>query len=165
MWEPEEVAESDLFSIDPKAIKLAGQIGKGAFSVVHAGEYNEKIVAVKRQQKVGGKIPKYVLKEVSILNQLKHSNLLHYIGSCDHKSDGETWILTEYLGGGDVDQLLKLIRSRSLLHLGWERFLQIALDTAIGISFLHEQGIIHRDIKSSNILVLHLNLEFSIALM
>jgi hypothetical protein len=153
VWDPEEVEESVWFSIDPKSIKVAGEIGKGAFSTVYAGEYEGKIVAVKKQKKDAGKIPKFVLKEVSVLQQLNHPNLLHFVGASDNKSKDELWILTEYLGGGDIDQLLRLIRSRYLSHLGWERFLQIALDTAVGIAFLHDQGIIHRDIKSSNILV------------
>lgn len=143
-----------LFGIQPSAIKIGKEIGKGAFSVVYLGEYNKKRVAVKCQPKDAvGNIPPFVLKEVQMLQRLQHPNLLEYIGAADNVRAKQVWILSEHSTHGDVDQLLKAIRKGSLAHPGWARLVQIALDVAKGIAFMQSQRIIHRDIKSSNILV------------
>ncbi|TMW61507.1 hypothetical protein Poli38472_012698 [Pythium oligandrum] len=143
-----------LFAIDPTAIKIGKEIGKGAFSVVYRGEYNKKHVAVKCQPKdEQGNIPQFVLKEVQILQKLQHPNILEFIGAADYYKTRQVLILSEHSNNGDLDQLLQSIRKGSVTHLGWLKMVQIALDVAAGIAFLHAHEIIHRDIKSSNILL------------
>ncbi|DAZ92670.1 TPA: hypothetical protein N0F65_000440 [Lagenidium giganteum] len=142
------------FVIDPSAIKVGKEIGKGAFSVVFSGEYNKRLVAVKCQPKDdNGEIPPYVLKEIAILQKLQHPNVLDFIGAADNQRAKQVWILSEQVHNGDLDALLKSIRKESIPHIGWSRMVQIALDIATGIEFLQSHGIIHRDIKSSNILL------------
>lgn len=143
-----------LFALEPQQIKIGREIGKGAFSVVFAGELGKKRVAVKCQPKdADGQIPPYVLKEVQILQKLQHPQLLEFIGACDHRKAKQVWILSEHSNNGDIDLLLKAIRRGTVPHVGWRRMALIALDAALGIAFLHSQQVIHRDIKSSNILV------------
>lgn len=143
-----------LFALEPQQITIGREIGKGAFSVVYAGELGKKRVAVKCQPKdADGHIPPFVLKEVQILQRLQHPRLLEFIGACDHRKAKQVWILSEHANNGDIDLLLRAIRNGSLPHVGWRRLALIALDAAQGVAFLHEQHVIHRDIKSSNILV------------
>ncbi|KAJ0399063.1 hypothetical protein P43SY_008683 [Pythium insidiosum] len=143
-----------LFAIDPSAIKIGKEIGKGAFSVVYSGEFNKKRVAVKCQPKdEHGGIPPFVLKEVQILQRLHHPNVLEFIGAADNRKTRQILILSEHSHHGDLDQLLRNIRKGATPHLGWTKLVQVALDVARGIAFLHEQRFIHRDIKSSNILL------------
>lgn len=143
-----------LFALEPQMIKIGKEIGKGAFSVVYSGEFNKKHVAVKCQPKdAEGNIPPYVLKEVQILQKLQHPQLLEFIGACDNRKAKQVWILSEHSNNGDISILLKSIRKGGMEHLGWLKMLQIALDAATGVAFLHAQQVIHRDIKSSNILV------------
>ncbi|KAG7396946.1 hypothetical protein PHYBOEH_001513 [Phytophthora boehmeriae] len=152
--EQEGVDAKMLFAVDPPAVKIGREIGKGAFSVVYAGDYQGQHVAVKCQPKdAEGNIPAFVLREVQVLRQLRHPRLLQFAGAADNVRTKQVWILSEYLNNGDVDLLLKAIRSGKKSHVGWHRMVRIALDAAQGIEFLQKRHIVHRDIKSSNILL------------
>lgn len=145
---------AELFSIPPYAVKIGKEIGKGAFSVVYAGEFRRKHVAVKCQPKdAEGNIPPFVLREVQVLSMLQHPRLLSFVGAADNVKAKQVWILSEFSNNGDVDLLLRAIRKGTQAHLGWKTMTQIALDAAEGIAFLQSRRIIHRDIKSSNILL------------
>ncbi|KAL4158677.1 hypothetical protein PRNP1_004453 [Phytophthora ramorum] len=154
-WPEQEGVDAQvLFQVEPAAVKIGREIGKGAFSVVYAGDYQGHHVAVKCQPKdVEGNIPAFVLREVQVLRQLRHPRLLQFTGAADNVRAKQVWILSEYLNNGDVDLLLKAIRSDKKTHVGWHRMVRIALDAALGIEFLQERHIVHRDIKSSNILL------------
>ncbi|TDH73031.1 hypothetical protein CCR75_007649 [Bremia lactucae] len=143
-----------LFDVDPAAVKIGREIGKGSFSIVYAGEYHGQHVAVKCQPKdVDGNIPAFVLREVQVLRLLHHPRLVQFAGAADNVRTKQVWILSEYFNNGDVDLLLKSIRSGKKNHIGWHRITRIALDAARGIEFLQKNHIVHRDIKSSNILL------------
>jgi LIM domain kinase 1 len=152
--EQQGVDAKALLDVEPAAVKIGREIGKGAFSVVYAGDYRGQHVAVKCQPKdAEGNIPAFVLREVQVLRQLRHPRLLQFAGAADNVRAKQVWILTEYLNNGDVDLLLKAIRSEKRAHVGWHRMVRIALDAAQGIEFLQQRHIVHRDIKSSNILL------------
>ncbi|KAG7392383.1 hypothetical protein PHYPSEUDO_000791 [Phytophthora pseudosyringae] len=143
-----------LFQVEAAAVKIGREIGKGAFSVVYAGDYRGQHVAVKCQPRdAEGNIPAFVLREVQVLRLLRHPRLLQFAGAADNVRAKQVWILSEYLNNGDVDLLLKAIRSEKKPHIGWHCMVRIALDAAQGIEFLQQRHIVHRDIKSSNILL------------
>ncbi|CEG42408.1 tkl lisk lisk-dd1 protein kinase [Plasmopara halstedii] len=155
-----EFSEQDImdaqayFEVEPLAVKIGREIGKGAFSVVYTGDYRGQHVAVKCQPKTAeGKIPVFVLREVQVLRILRHPRLLQFVGAADNVRTKQVWILSEYLNNGDVDLLLKSIRDGKTKHIGWYRMVRIALDAALGIEFLQNKHFVHRDIKSSNILL------------
>lgn len=154
-WPGQEGVDAQtLFEVKATSVKIGREIGKGAFSVVYAGDYRGQHVAVKCQPKdAEGNIPVFVLREVQVLRLLRHPRLLQFAGAADNVRAKQIWILSEYLNNGDVDLLLKAIRSEKKPHIGWHRVLRIALDAAEGIEFLQERHIVHRDIKSSNILL------------
>ncbi|CAI5720288.1 unnamed protein product [Peronospora destructor] len=152
--EQDGVDAAMLLTVDPRRVQLGREIGKGAFSIVYAGDYRGQHVAVKCQPKdTYGNIPAFVMREVQVLRLLHHPRLLQFIGAADNVHARQVWILSEYLNNGDVDLLLKAIRTEKKLHIGWYRMVQIALDAAQGIEFLQVRHIVHRDIKSSNILL------------
>ncbi|KAG2769222.1 hypothetical protein Pcac1_g19546 [Phytophthora cactorum] len=154
-WPEQEGVDAQmLLEVEPTAVKIGREIGKGAFSIVYAGDYRGQHVAVKCQPKdAEGNIPAFVLREVQVLRLLRHPRLLQFAGAADNARAKQVWILSEYLNNGDVDLLLKAIRSEKKPHIGWHRVVRIALDAAQGIEFLQQRHIVHRDIKSSNILL------------
>ncbi|KDO33471.1 TKL/LISK/LISK-DD1 protein kinase [Saprolegnia parasitica CBS 223.65] len=133
----------------PGDLTLGPIIGHGAFSTVYSATYKGKAVALKRQTKDA-----HILRELAILQQIDHPHLLKYIGSCEyeHMGNKEVWIVSEFYKGGDVSKLLKKT-TKKRDALSWLQCVQIALDAADALQYLHERSIIHRDVKSANILL------------
>ncbi|GJT03442.1 phloem protein 2-like protein [Tanacetum coccineum] len=106
-------------------------------------------VAIKKLDSRYGQGKREFLQEIEVLSRLKHRNLVSLLGFCDH--DGEMILVYEYACKGSLDKCINN-RRRVYSHT-WAQRLQICLDVAHGLSYLHNLGIIHRDIKSANILL------------
>jgi serine/threonine protein kinase len=90
----------------------------------------------------------------SNLFQVNHSNLVKLEGFCINAETGDCYLVYEYVENGSLDLwLLDRDRARSL---NWRARLHIALDLAHGLQYIHEHTwprVVHKDIKSSNVLL------------
>ncbi|XP_049933881.1 probable leucine-rich repeat receptor-like protein kinase At2g28990 [Nymphaea colorata] len=124
-------------------------IGNGGSGSVYYGCLNNgNEVAVKVLKDWQEQGSKEFVAEVKLLMTVNHKNLVSFIGFCDEGMN--MIVLYEYMQNGSLKDIL----SRAEL-VTWKRRLQIALDVATGLDYLHsgcQPSIIHRDIKSTNIL-------------
>ncbi|KAM5556684.1 putative serine/threonine-protein kinase-like protein CCR3 [Rosa sericea] len=142
---------------------LENKIGAGSFGVVYRGKLDDgREVAIKRGE-TATKMKKYQEKntafdsELSFLSRLHHKHLVRLVGYCEEKE--ERLLVYEYMKNGALHDHLhdknNVERSSSLIN-SWKMRIKVALDAARGIEYLHNYAvppIIHRDIKSSNILI------------
>ncbi|EPS64239.1 hypothetical protein M569_10541, partial [Genlisea aurea] len=128
-------------------------IGEGEFGAVYKAKLPDgQIVAIKRARKRHLDYLRAEFKsEVQLLAKIDHKNLVKLLGYVE-KGD-ESMIVTEYVPNGTLREHLDGLKPKKLDF--YER-LEIAIDIAHGLTYLHfyaEKQIIHRDIKSSNILL------------
>ncbi|KAL6634920.1 hypothetical protein ACP70R_027591 [Stipagrostis hirtigluma subsp. patula] len=93
-------------------------------------------------------------EELKILQKVNHSNLVKLEGFCINSATGDCYLVYEYVENGSLDLWL-LDRDRAR-RLDWRARLHIALDLAHGLQYIHEHTwprVVHKDIKSSNVLL------------
>ncbi|KDP31820.1 hypothetical protein JCGZ_12281 [Jatropha curcas] len=118
---------------------------------VYRANINGQVLAVK-------KIKEDVMEELKILQKVNHSNLVKLMG-ISSDTVGDCFLVYEYVENGSLDKWLHpkfASSSSSVAFLSWSQRLQIALDVASGLQYMHEHiqpSIVHMDIRTSNILL------------
>ncbi|KAM0028946.1 putative protein kinase RLK-Pelle-LysM family [Helianthus debilis subsp. tardiflorus] len=126
---------------------LANKIGQGGFGAVYYAELRGEKAAIK---KMDMQASREFLAELKVLTHVHHLNLVRLIGYC---VEGSLFLVYEYIENGNLSQHL---HGSGRDPLPWSTRVQIALDSARGLEYIHEHTVpvyIHRDIKSANILI------------
>ncbi|KAF7819974.1 LEAF RUST 10 DISEASE-RESISTANCE LOCUS RECEPTOR-LIKE PROTEIN KINASE-like 1.4 isoform X1 [Senna tora] len=128
------------------------KIGEGGFGSVYYGNLNDgRVVAVKRHYESNMKLMKQFMNEVEILGHLRHENLVALYG-CTSRHSQELLLVYEYIPNGTVSDHLHGKRAQSI-SLPWPIRMNIAVETAEALAYLHKSDVIHRDVKTNNILL------------
>ncbi|KAK8310981.1 hypothetical protein V6Z12_D02G220700 [Gossypium hirsutum] len=130
---------------------LGDEIGKGAYGRVYKGLdlENGDFVAIKQVslENIAQEDLNIIMQEIDLLKNLNHKNIVKYLGSSKTKS--HLHIILEYVENGSLANIIKPNKfgpfPESLVAVYISQVLE-------GLVYLHEQGVIHRDIKGANIL-------------
>ncbi|CAI0443898.1 unnamed protein product [Linum tenue] len=130
---------------------LGDEIGKGAYGRVYKGLdlENGDFVAIKQVslENIAQEDLNIIMQEIDLLKNLNHKNIVKYLGSLKTKS--HLHIILEYVENGSLANIIKPNKfgpfPESLVTVYIAQVLE-------GLVYLHEQGVIHRDIKGANIL-------------
>ncbi|XP_048443127.1 LRR receptor-like serine/threonine-protein kinase IOS1 [Pyrus x bretschneideri] len=126
-------------------------LGKGGFGTVYHGHIDDTQVAVKMLSPSSVQGFQQFLTEVDLLMRVHHRNLTSLVGYCNDETN--IGLIYEYMANGNLREHLSGSRSNIL---SWGDRLQIAIEAAQGLEYLHygcSPPIIHRDVKSTNILL------------
>lgn len=129
-------------------------LGEGGYGVVYRGKLiNGTPVAVKKLLNNLGQAEKEFRVEVEAIGHVRHKNLVRLLGYCIEGT--HRMLVYEYVNNGNLEQWLH----GAMCHHGyltWEARMKVLLGTAKALAYLHEAiepKVVHRDIKSSNILI------------
>ncbi|KAG8633452.1 hypothetical protein MANES_18G105900v8 [Manihot esculenta] len=133
-------------------------LGRGGFGKVYKGGLKEHVpsegikkslVAIKKLDTTGNQGFKEWLTEIRILGRLSHPNLVKLLGYC---MENENFLLVyDFMQNGSLNY--HLFGKGLVRPLPWDIRFKIALGTARGLAYMHTHVILHRDLKSSNILL------------
>lgn len=140
--------------IAPRNVQTSEILGQGSFGRVLFGANMDtgELMAVKQIPIIGFSYEtaheriKEIQEEVEILSQLKHKNIVRYLGT--HRDDQFLNIYLEYVAGGSIASLLHKYGkfNETLIRVYTRQILE-------GLEYFHYHRIIHRDIKGANVLV------------
>ncbi|XP_026457399.1 uncharacterized protein LOC113358101 isoform X1 [Papaver somniferum] len=143
--------DSTHYDIMWEDLAIGAQIGSGSCGTVYRGLWCGSDVAIKEFSKIeySDDLLHSFRQEVLLMKRLRHPNVLLFMGAVT--SPQHLCIVTEYLPCGSLYQLLR----RNSARLDWRRRALMAVDIAHGMNYLHrcKPPIVHRDLKSSNLLV------------
>ncbi|XP_060960032.1 LEAF RUST 10 DISEASE-RESISTANCE LOCUS RECEPTOR-LIKE PROTEIN KINASE-like 1.3 isoform X1 [Cannabis sativa] len=128
------------------------ELGEGGFGTVYYGKLGDgREVAVKRLYENNFKRVEQFMNEVEILTRLEHKNLVKLYG-CTSRRSRELLLVYEFIPNGTVADHLHGKQSTSSV-MSWPVRLSVAIETADALAYLHRSDIIHRDVKTNNILL------------
>ncbi|KAK3413247.1 serine/threonine-protein kinase STY13 [Eucalyptus grandis] len=161
------------WEIDPSKLVIKSVIARGTFGTVHRGIYDGQDVAVKlldwgeeghRSEAEIASLRAAFTQEVAVWHKLEHPNVTKFIGATMGTSDlhiqsenghigmpsNICCVVVEYCPGGALKSYLIKNRRKKL---AFKVVIQLALDLARGLSYLHSKKIVHRDVKTENMLL------------
>ena len=150
--EDEPVLDMDLQAIctaaDPTVLyRNPVMIGKGASGRVYTTNQVKtnarvaiKLVGLKKKP-----IKDQLINEILVMRDSQHRNIVHYIDSFLHRDS--LWVVMEYMEGGSLTDVV----TANLMTEG--QIAAVSRETCQGLEHLHRHGVIHRDIKSDNVLL------------
>ncbi|KAG9285713.1 hypothetical protein G9A89_002280 [Geosiphon pyriformis] len=140
----------DLQNIDYHKLEVGRKLGSGGFKDCYAGKYEGEPVAIGELRIVNFTEADFqeMKHEIDVLKQLRHENVIKFIGVCTKTK--HLCIITELCENGDMFDYM-----RKAPKPPFSQQIMFMHDIALGVSYLHTRrpSIIHRDLKSMNILV------------
>ncbi|XP_066344915.1 serine/threonine-protein kinase STY8-like isoform X1 [Miscanthus floridulus] len=142
----EQIGDSN---VDRSFLQIGEKIASGSSGDLYRGTYQGMDVAVKflRTEHVNDSSKVEFLQEIIILKSVNHDNVVRFYGACTKQR--KYVIVTEYMPGGNLYDFLHKLKNT----LDLTTVLRIAISISKGMDYLHQNNIIHRDLKTANLLM------------
>ncbi|KLU88649.1 STE/STE20/PAKA protein kinase [Magnaporthiopsis poae ATCC 64411] len=123
------------------------KIGQGASGGVYTGHErgNNRLVAIKQMNLEQQPKKDLIINEILVMKDSSHPNIVNFIDS--YLCGGELWVVMEFMEGGSLTDVVTF----NIMTEG--QIASVCRETLLGLQHLHSKGVIHRDIKSDNILL------------
>nr|GLL26238.1 serine/threonine-protein kinase STY8-like isoform X1 [Ipomoea trifida] len=140
---------TDDWEIDSQFLKFENKIASGTFGDLYKGTYCSQEVAIKvlKPENLNADMLKEFTQEVYIMRKIRHKNVIQFIGARTRPPN--MCIVTEFMSRGSVYNFLHKLRGAFKLP----NLLKVATDVSKGMYYLHQNSIIHRDLKTANLLM------------
>ncbi|CAA6666739.1 unnamed protein product [Spirodela intermedia] len=140
---------TDVWEIDVKQLKFGDKVASGTYGDLYRGSYCSQDVAIKvlKPERINKEMQREFAQEVYIMRKVRHKNVVQFIGSCTRPPN--LYIITEFMTGGSVYDFLH--KQRGVFKL--PALLRVAIDISKGMNYMHQNNIIHRDLKTANLLI------------
>ncbi|CAN0878810.1 Serine/threonine-protein kinase STY46 [Linum grandiflorum] len=140
---------TDVWEIDLKQLKFENMVASGSYGNLYKGTYCSQEVAIKvlKPERVNTDMQKEFAQEVYIMRKVRHKNVVQFIGACTKPPS--LCIVTEFMSGGSVYDYLH--KHKGVFKL--PSLLKVAIDVSKGMNYLHQNNIVHRDLKAANLLM------------
>ncbi|CAK4761666.1 unnamed protein product [Aphanomyces euteiches] len=155
--EQDEVATEDVLHahrLREPLILLEQVLGRGTYGEVILGHYNQQLVAVKRLRP-DHNTPKNIaslLQEIQLMTRFNSPYLVHFIGATwENEAMTDLMCVVEYMEQRDLQSYLARTKDRPKSNFPWKQKLSVARHMALALVYLHDQKVIHRDLKSPNV--------------
>ncbi|MCO5573313.1 hypothetical protein L7F22_027082 [Adiantum nelumboides] len=145
---------AEKWMVNLSQLLLGERFATGKHSRIYQGIYNDSHVAVKvirqpdEDSLLADRLEQIFTNEVTTLSMLNHRNIIKFFAAC--KKPPVLCVITEYVSGGSLRSFLHK-REGQLLPIS--EVLRMALNIAAGMEHLHMKGIMHRDLKSENLVL------------
>ncbi|KAF5753084.1 serine/threonine-protein kinase EDR1-like [Tripterygium wilfordii] len=140
---------TDVWEIDTRHLNIEQKVATGSYGELYKGTYCSQEVAIKvlKPERVHAEMLGEFSQEVYIMRKIRHKNVVQFMGACTRPPN--LCIVTEFMAKGSIyDFLHKQKGSFKLPTL-----LKVAIDVSKGMNYLHQNNIIHRDLKTANLLM------------
>ncbi|KAI4350242.1 hypothetical protein L6164_004715 [Bauhinia variegata] len=140
---------TDVWEIDPKHLIYENRIADGLYAELFKGTYCSQEVAIKvlKEEHVNSDLLREFSQEVFIMRKVRHKNVVQFIGACTKSP--RVCIVTEFMCGGSVYDYLH--KQNGVFK--FPTLLKVAIDVSKGMNYMHQNNIIHRDLKAANLLM------------
>ncbi|RWR92390.1 serine/threonine-protein kinase STY46 isoform X1 [Cinnamomum micranthum f. kanehirae] len=140
---------TDVWEIDVRFLKFENKVASGSYGDLYRGTYCSQDVAIKvlKPERVDADMQREFAQEVYIMRKVRHKNVVQFIGACTRPPN--LCIVTEFMSGGSVYDFLH--KQKGVFKL--PSLIRVAIDVSKGMNYLHQNNIIHRDLKAANLLM------------
>ncbi|EPX72757.1 STE/STE20/PAKA protein kinase Shk2 [Schizosaccharomyces octosporus yFS286] len=149
-----EILKSSIISKDPSTLfSVKHKLGQGASGSVYLAKvkadhqfYKNGLVAIKSIDFHSQSRKELLLNEITVMRESFHPNIVSFLDAFLIK-ERHLWVVMEYMDAGSLTDIIQRHK------LNEEQVARICLETCKGIQHLHARNVIHRDIKSDNVLI------------